>query len=334
VLTSGLISATGNVTGGNILGNGRAMTGVLFSNTSDATAASLTVDDFYLSAVTALNVTNSGSSYYLFDQYPGNNPTIYAVAGSTLAFRLAVTGHPFLIQLSGANYSTGLNHVTTSGTVSTAASAQGQVTGTLYWKIPGDISGTYQYKCSIHGGMVGNIVIDNPAVVSVTGNVTGGNILTAGIMSSTGNGIHGNILTAGLISATGNITGGNLAISGNSATITTANYSIGYLNIPQVSFSANSTIALTDAGKHYYSTSASNLLLTIANNTSVSWTVGTAITIVNRGTANITIAQGTGVSLYLAGNSTSGNRTMTTYGMSTLMNVAANIWMINGTGVV
>jgi hypothetical protein len=296
-------------------------------------------------------VTNSGSSYYLFDQYPGNNPTIYAVAGSTLAFRLAVTGHPFLIQLSGANYSTGLNHVTTSGTVSTAASAQGQVTGTLYWKIPGNISGTYTYQCSIHGGMVGNIVIDNPAVVSVTGNVTGGNILTAGlmsatanitggniltagIMSSTGNGIHGNILTAGLISATGNITGGNLAISGNSATITTANYSIGYLNIPQVSFSANSTIALTDAGKHYYSTSASNLLLTIANNTSVSWTVGTAITIVNRGTANITIAQGTGVSLYLAGNSTSGNRTMTTYGMSTLMNVAANVWMINGTGVV
>jgi hypothetical protein len=62
--------------------------------------------------------------------------------------------------------------------------------------------------------------------------------------------------------------------------------------------------------------------------------VGTAITIVNRGSANITIAQGTGVSLYLAGNSTSGNRTMTTYGMSTLMNVAANVWMINGTGVV
>jgi len=366
ILTAGLISATANITGGNILGNGRAMTGILFSNTSDATTASLTVDDFYLSAVTALNVTNSGSLYYLFDQYPGNNPTIYAVAGSTLAFRLAVTGHPFLIQLSGANYSTGLNHVTTSGTVSTAASAQGQVVGTLYWKIPGDISGTYQYQCSIHGGMVGNIVIDNPAVVSVTGNITGGNILTAGLISATGNvsggnlNVTGNIVDTGALSVitgsngnialapngtgivtvssaasvTGNITGGNLAILGNSATITTANYSIGYLNIPQVSFSANATIALTDAGKHYYSTSASNLLLTIANNTSVSWTVGTAITMVNRGTANITIAQGTGVSLYLAGNSTSGNRTMTTYGMSTLMNVAANVWMINGTGVV
>jgi hypothetical protein len=185
--------------------------------------------------------------------------------------------------------------------------------------------------------------------ISATGNITGGNLNVTGNIVDTGalsiiTGSNGNIALApngtGIVtvssaaSVTGNITGGNLAILGNSATITTANYSIGYLNIPQVSFAANATIALTDSGKHYYSTSASNLLLTIANNTSVSWTVGTAITIVNRGTANITIAQGTGVSLYLAGNSTSGNRTMTTYGMSTLMNVAANVWMINGTGVV
>jgi len=176
ILTAGSVSATGNITGGNILGNGQALTSILFSNTSDATAAGLTVDDFYLSASTALSVTNSGSSAYLFDQYPGNNPTIYAVAGSTLAFRLAVTGHPFLIQSSGANYSTGLNHVTTTGTVTTAASAQGQVTGTLYWKIPGNAVGTYTYQCSVHGGMVGNIVVSSPtegsfASLSVTGNV-------------------------------------------------------------------------------------------------------------------------------------------------------------------
>jgi hypothetical protein len=131
----------------------------------------------------------------------------------------------------------------------------------------------------------------------------------------------------------GNITGGNLITTGN-VTGNTAGFTIGYRDVPQVSFTANATLAATDAGRHYYSTLATANTLTIANNTSVSWTVGTAITIVNRGTANITIAQGTGVSLYLAGNSTSGNRTMTTYGMSTLMNVAANIWMINGTGVV
>jgi hypothetical protein len=44
-------------------------------------------------------------------------------------------------------------------------------------------------------------------VASVSGNVTGGNILTAGLISSTGNVTGGNLLTAGLISSTGTVTG-------------------------------------------------------------------------------------------------------------------------------
>ena len=100
-----------------------------------------------------------------------------------------------------------------------------------------------------------------------------------------------------------------------------------------MSFAGNATIAATDAGKHYYSTLSTANVLTIANNTSVSWVVGTAISLVNRGTGNITVAPGTGVSLYLAGNVTAGNRTVATYGMATMLNVAANVWMINGTGV-
>jgi len=112
-----------------------------------------------------------------------------------------------------------------------------------------------------------------------------------------------------------------------------AGTAVGYRDVPQISFTGNATLAATDAGRHYYSTLATANVLTIANNTSVLWSVGTAITVVNRGSGNITIAQGSGVSLYLAGNSTAGNRTVSTYGMATLLNVAANIWMINGTGV-
>jgi hypothetical protein len=121
----------------------------------------------FISAVTRLTVTNSGASAYLIDQYSGNNPSIYVSGGETLAFQLNnVTGHPFMIRVSsgGANYDTGLTHVSNTGTVLTGSSAQGQVTGTLYWKVPFDIVGsTYVYQCSIHGGMVGNIVIQQPA---------------------------------------------------------------------------------------------------------------------------------------------------------------------------
>jgi hypothetical protein len=131
-----------------------------FNQLLDAVDAATTIDKIYLPAITMLRVTNTGASAYLFDQYSGNNPTIYAVNGMTIAFNLQASGHPFLIQNSaGVNYSTGLVHVATNGTVSTGVNAQGKDSGTLYWKIPTDISGGYRYQCSLHGSMVGSITI-------------------------------------------------------------------------------------------------------------------------------------------------------------------------------
>jgi plastocyanin len=116
---------------------------------------------FAYPAITALDVTNSGFTAYLFNnQYAGNNPTIYAISGTTIAFNLNVSGHPFLIRTSGGvNYNTGLIHVDVDGTVSTGSNAQGKVSGTLYWQIPAGINGAYQYICSLHSGMVGVITI-------------------------------------------------------------------------------------------------------------------------------------------------------------------------------
>ena len=79
----------------------------------------------------------------------------------------------------------------------------------------------------VTGDIVGNIVVTGS---TFTGNVTGGNLLTGGLVSATGNVTGGNLLTGGLITATGNVTGGNLlsttlSLSGNvlSAINTTAN---------------------------------------------------------------------------------------------------------------
>lgn len=135
----------------------------IFSSLTDAQAAGLTVDQIYLPAITRLLVTNVGASAYQFDQYgssPINNPTIYAVSGTTIAFNLDVAGHPFLIQTgAGNNFDTGLIHVTTAGVVTTSSAAQGKTSGTLYWKIPSDISGGYRYQCGFHAAMVGSITI-------------------------------------------------------------------------------------------------------------------------------------------------------------------------------
>jgi len=129
--------------------------------------ASATIDQIYLPAITALTVTNNGASSYRFDQYgTADNPTVYAINGTTIAFKLNIGGHPFLIQNgAGVNYNTGLIHVSTTGTVTTGAAAQGQTSGTLYWKIPTDISGGYRYQCSLHAPMVGSISIKTFATI-------------------------------------------------------------------------------------------------------------------------------------------------------------------------
>ena len=137
------------------------------SGLTDANTAGLTVDEFYLPAMTRLDVTANSTTAYRFDQYgTTDNPTIYAISGTTIAFNFSGLGsHPFLIRFAGANYNTGLVHVSTSGTVLTGSNAQGQNTGTLYWKIPYGISGTYGYLCQSHGGMNGTITIKDISAI-------------------------------------------------------------------------------------------------------------------------------------------------------------------------
>jgi plastocyanin len=182
---------------GNVLNIPQYISGAsAFTGLSDVSSAGLTVDKIYLQAITNLTVTANGSAAYLFDQYTGDNPTVYAISGTTIAFNLgtgALSSHPFLIRTSlGANYNTGLVHVSTSGTVSTGTNAQGKTSGTLYWKIPDGITGNYQYVCQSHGSMLGVISIStsstNPqfnsigvgtAASTTTGEIRATNNITA-----------------------------------------------------------------------------------------------------------------------------------------------------------
>ena len=152
-------SSTGAVT---ISSTGSGATNL--TDLDDITSASLTVDKIYMQAIARLTVTNTGTAAYLFNShYSGNNPTIYVISGTTIAFNLQASGHPFLIQDStGTNYNTGLIHVSTAGVVSTGSSAQGKDSGTLYWQIPNSIGGNnYRYQCGAHVAMVGLITIKN-----------------------------------------------------------------------------------------------------------------------------------------------------------------------------
>jgi len=118
-------------------------------------------------SIASLTVSANAAAGYLFDShYPaaqGNNPTIFALSGTTIAFDLrGLSAHPFAIQDAGStNYSNNLVYVSSTGAVTTGSDAQGQYGGILYWRIPYNVVGNFKYQCTAHSGMNGTITIKN-----------------------------------------------------------------------------------------------------------------------------------------------------------------------------
>lgn len=146
---------------GNITITSTAAAGT-FTGLTEVSTASLTIDQIYEPAIVTLRVDNVGTGAYTFSpHYSGNNPTIYAISGTTIAFNLSeISGHPFEIQDNTLSpFDTGLVHVATDGTVSTESAAQGKSSGTLYWRIPETEGGTFVYQCQSHASMFGVISV-------------------------------------------------------------------------------------------------------------------------------------------------------------------------------
>jgi len=134
---------------------------------TEVDTADLDVHDMAYPATTVHVMTPNGSSSYRSDHYgTTDNPTLYINAGETIAFDLTgvTSSHPFQIETNGGSaYNTGLVHIAPDGTRTTGSNAQGKTSGVLYWKVPGDISGTYKYRCTVHGSMIGDIEVADPS---------------------------------------------------------------------------------------------------------------------------------------------------------------------------
>jgi hypothetical protein len=87
--------------------------------------------------------------------------------------------------------------------------------------VPGELALNFADGNLFFKDAANNIVLlSSTKLVNVTGNVTGGNLTTAGLTSTvtltaSGNANVGNLGTAGQVTATGNITGGNLRATSN-----------------------------------------------------------------------------------------------------------------------
>jgi hypothetical protein len=178
-------------------------------------------------------------------------PETITISGNMTANTNLIGGN--VLTTGNANISTlnvtGTSNLNAVGNVTITGGIAGQVlttdgSGVLSWvsvAVAGLANGTSAVTIPTANGNVNTAVggVANVFVITTTGanitgtatatgNITGANIVTAGVVSATGNISGGNISSTGLITATGNITGSNLITTGD--VFATGNVSGGNIN--------------------------------------------------------------------------------------------------------
>jgi hypothetical protein len=105
---------------------------------------------------------------------------------------------------------------------------------------------------------------------------------------------------------------------------------LGYRDVPQNAQTGAYALALTDRGKHISITTGG---ITIPANASVAFPIGSAVTIYNNSSSNQTIAIAGTDTLRWAGTTNTGSRTLSGYGLATVLKVSSTVWVISGAGV-
>jgi hypothetical protein len=132
--------------------------------------------------------------------------------------------------------------------------------------------------------------------------------------------------------STSNITlNGNTTLTPANAVAATSATTAGYVGMPQNSQSGAYTLAAGDAGKHIYYTTTGQTV-TIPNNSSVAFQIGTAITFITAPSVSLSIAITTDT-LRLANTTTTGTRTLAANGVATAIKVTSTAWIISGNGL-
>jgi len=355
VINGASLSVSGNITGGNVLGGanvnattltgttavlsgnitgGNLLTGGLISAAGTINAGAATIAGNLIASGTVgyINATTVAITDPILSLGRGaNNGSLGSATTTDVGSQLYYYDTSEKSAFIGYQLSTGnivvAKQVSISGELVTVNTYGNLVAGTLLAQGIVSAVGNIVTTANVSGGnVIATAVLST--TVSASGNITGGNILgganvnatthTGTTVSVSGNVNGGNIISAAALSAT------SLAISGNTATVTSAGYTIGYRDLPQLT--SFGTLATTDGGKHYYGSGT----ITIPTNASVPLPVGTAILVIASSTTTINTGS---VSLIWAGVGTTGSRTLATYGQASLIKVGTDTWYISGTGI-
>ncbi len=207
VAAAGIVSATGNITGNYILGNGAFLTGTSGSYSNATVADYLASGNNTSNIITTGNITSGNLTTSGMISATGTISTFGEViaqgnitGGYIFGNGSQLTGLP--AGYANADVAAYLASGTDSSNIITTANVSGGnlVTGGLI-SATGNITGG-----NILGGANVNATTHTGTTVSVSANVTGGNLITSGAISASGAGyIGGGLSVVGNITATGNL---------------------------------------------------------------------------------------------------------------------------------
>ena len=337
LVTGGAVTAVGTIRGANLTTGGQV------SATGNITTAAFFVGDGgFLSNVTAIsNVTTSqitnGTTVMAIAGPNGNifatvnavgNILVLSTGGAAVTGTLSATGNitgsnlntgglvSATGNINGGNVNAGIGNFTTvigaanansltSGTVSSD-----RLSGSYVINVTGNVSGT---AATVTNGAQANITsVGTLTSLSVSGNIVGGNVSTAGLITATGNVTGGNVNTGGLITATGNVnTSAGVLATGNvrGGNFISAGLISSVGNIIGGNLSGTSIVGtLTTAAQTNITSVGTLTSLAVTGNITSGNLSGTSIvgTLTTAAQTNIT-SVGTLGSLAVTGNITSGN---------------------------
>ena len=148
VVNDPIITNTGGGTGNSIDGTTNTTTNTTIDNNSTSTSLNNSSETY------SISVSAQNSSDYILigndrnGSINGNDPAVTLNVGDTINFDVDAPGHPFYLKtLAGTGTGNTINNASNNGTTNQIVS----------WTP--DTTGTYYYQCSLHGGMVGRIIV-------------------------------------------------------------------------------------------------------------------------------------------------------------------------------
>jgi hypothetical protein len=296
--TAGLISATGNVTGNYIIGNGSALTDITGANVTGQVANALVSGTVYTAAQP--NITSVGTLSSL------------SVSGNVAAGNVSTSG---LINAGNISATGNIN----------ASNFNGNLYGNFFGNVDAAGSNTQVQFAGANDQLdasAGFTFDKTSNAMSVAGTATVGNLSTAGVVSATG------LITGGNVTTVGSVSAGTLTVSGVSSLGAVGNVSITGGTAGQF-LQTNGTGGLSFAtiGTSGIANGTSNVDIPVSNG-NVNTSVG--------GTPNVLVVTATGANvtgtINSTGNATVGN--LSTAGLITATgNVTGNYFIGNGSAL-